>query len=139
MEFQHPLVLFDGVCNFCNATVNFLIRQDKAARLRFLPLQSEFGQQLLEEYNLPKTHFDSFVFIKKGKAYISSSAGLKVIRELPWYWKWVQALWVIPKPIRDALYNFIARNRYRWFGRKDQCMIPTPELRNRFISYETKH
>lgn len=137
MEFQHPLVLFDGVCNFCNASVNFMISQDKNARLRFLPMQSKLGKQLLEKYELPISDFNSFILIDKGKAYQSSSASLKVLKILPWYWQWTQLFWVIPKPLRDALYNVIARNRYKWFGKKEQCMIPTPGVKSRFISYET--
>ena len=116
-----------------------MIRLDKNARLRFLPMQSKLGQQLLEQYGLPLIDFNSFVFIDKGKSYQSSSAGLKVLKILPWYWQWTQLFWIIPKPLRDAMYNLIARNRYRWFGKKDQCMIPTPDIRSRFISYETLH
>ena len=114
-----------------------MIRLDKNARLRFLPMQSKLGQQLLEQYGLPLIDFNSFVFIDKGKSYQSSSAGLKVLKILPWYCQWTQLFWIIPKPLRDAMYNLIARNRYRWFGKKDQCMIPTQEVKSRFINYET--
>jgi predicted DCC family thiol-disulfide oxidoreductase YuxK len=131
---EHPVVLFDGVCNFCNASVNFLIRQDKKNVFRFAPLQSEYGQKLLETYQLPKKQLDSFVLIDNGKVYKSSNAGLRLYGKLPWYWKWTQLFWIVPRFIRDGVYNLIARNRYRWFGKKDSCMIPTPSVRNRFLS-----
>lgn len=130
---DHPVVLFDGVCNFCNGMVNFLIRQDKGQKLRFAALQSEAGQKLLEQYRLPKENFNSFILIQNGKAYKSSTAGLRLYSTLPWYWKWTQIFWMVPKPVRDAVYGFVARNRYKWFGKKDQCMLPTPDVRNRFL------
>ncbi|HEU4470507.1 MAG TPA: thiol-disulfide oxidoreductase DCC family protein [Flavisolibacter sp.] len=128
-----PVVLFDGVCNFCNGTVNFLIRQDKAAALRFAALQSPAGQDLLAAYGLDKKHFESFVFIENGKTYMGSEAGLRLYRYLPWYWQWVQAFRIVPVVLRDAVYAWVARNRYRWFGKKEACMIPSPEVRERFL------
>ena len=127
------MILFDGVCNFCNAGVNFIIKQDKKKVFHFAALQSEAGQNLLQQFNLPKEGFDSFVLIYNGKAYKKSSAGLKVYSQLPWYWKWTQAFWIAPRFIRDAVYDFIARNRYKWFGKKDACMIPTPDVKSRFL------
>ena len=129
---EHPVVLFDGVCNFCNASVNFLIRQDKRDVFRFAPLQSEYGQKLLESHQLPK-QLDSFVLIDSGKVYKSSTAGLRLYNKLPWYWKWTQVFWIVPRFIRDGVYNFIARNRYRWFGKKESCMIPSPAVKSRFL------
>lgn len=130
---DHPIVLFDGVCNFCDGAVNFLIRQDKKGIFRFAPLQSEAGQQLLKKYNLPTTHFDTFILIDKGKVYNRSSAALKIYSHLSWYWQWTQIFWIIPPFIRNAVYSFIARNRYKWFGKKEQCMVPTLEVRERFL------
>lgn len=130
---DHPVILFDGVCNFCNGVVNFTIRQDKKGVFRFAALQSPAGQQLLKQYGLPTHAFDSFILIDKGKAYKSSTAGLKLYSGLPWYWRWTQVFWVVPRFLRDAVYNTIARNRYKWFGRQEQCMVPTQELRNRFL------
>lgn len=129
-----PIILFDGVCNFCNAGVNFIIRQDKQEVFRFAALQSEAGQKLLSQYRLPNKEFKSFVLIDNHKVYQKSSAGLKVYGKLPWYWRWTQVFWLAPKVVRDAVYDFIARNRYKWFGKKEQCMMPTPELRSRFLS-----
>ncbi len=130
---EHPVVLFDGVCNFCNGAVNYIIRQDKKDVFRFTALQSEAGQQLLEHHKLPRQHFDSFILVEKGKIYKASTAGLKIYGRLPWYWKWTQVFWIVPAFIRDAVYHFIARNRYKWFGKKESCMIPGPEVRKKFL------
>ena len=134
VEKQYPIVLFDGVCNYCNGLVNFVIRQDKKKKLRFAALQSGAGQKLLAQYKLPLSNFDSFIIIEKGKAYQRSTAALILYNKLPWWWKWTQLFWIFPRFIRDAGYNIIARNRYRWFGKKDQCMVPGPEVRDRFIN-----
>ena len=133
-EINYPVILFDGVCNFCNAGINFIIKQDKKKIFRFAPLQSEAGQKLLEYYGLPTEGFESFVLIEDGKVYQRSTAGLKVCNKLPWFWKWTQLAWIAPKFIRDGVYNFIARNRYKWFGKKDECMIPSADVRSRFLS-----
>lgn len=130
---NNPIILFDGVCNFCNGIVNFIIRQDKKNLFRFAALQSESGKKLLEQYGIDWKNNDSFVVIQNGKAYEKSTAALKVSNQLPWYWKWSQLFWILPKFIRDALYNIIAKNRYKWFGKKEECMIPTPELKERFL------
>ena len=128
-----PVILFDGVCNYCNGMVNFLIRKDKQRRFLFAPLQSSAGQELLRQFGLNTTQLDSFIFISDGKAYLRSTAGLKLYNQLPWYWKWTQLFWIVPRVIRDAVYNFIARNRYKWFGKRDQCMVPSAEVRERFL------
>jgi len=128
-----PIILFDGVCNYCNSMVNFIIGQDTQKRFVFAPLQSISGQQLLRDHHLPFNDFDSFVLIDHGKAYMRSSASLNVFKKLPWYWKWTQFFWIVPPFLRDAVYNVIARNRYKWFGKKEACMIPGPELKARFL------
>jgi predicted DCC family thiol-disulfide oxidoreductase YuxK len=127
------LSCFDGVCNFCNDAVNFIIRQDKKKIFRFAALQSEAGQKLLTTFHLPKENFTSFILIDEGKVYKGSTAGLRLYNKLPWFWKWTQVFWLVPKTIRDAIYQFIARNRYKWFGKKEACMIPTPDVRSRFL------
>ena len=129
----YPVIIFDGVCNFCHSSVNFIIKQDKKKVFHFAALQSEAGQKLLEEYDLPKKEFESFVLIDDGKFYQKSSAGLKVYGKLPWYWKWTQLFWIVPKFIRDGIYDLIAKNRYKWFGKKEQCMLPTPDVKERFL------
>jgi predicted DCC family thiol-disulfide oxidoreductase YuxK len=127
------IILFDGVCNYCNSIVNFIIKQDKEKKFVFAPLQSLTGQQLLHQHGLPSNDFDSFVLIDNKKVYQRSGASLYVLNKLSWYWKWTQIFWIIPPLLRDALYNLVARNRYKWFGKKDSCMIPTPEVRGRFL------
>lgn len=130
---ENPVILFDGVCNFCNGTVNFVLKQDRKDVFRFAALQSEAGRKLLEKYKLSTEEFDSFVLLDEGKIYKKSAAALRVMNKLPWFWKEVQLFRVIPTPFRDAIYDFIARNRYKWFGKKDQCMIPTLEIKSRFL------
>lgn len=131
---NHSIILFDGVCNFCNSAINFVLKQDRKGVFHFAPLQSEAGQKLLQQYRLPTEEFESFVLIDDGKVYKKSTASLRVLNKLPWYWKEAQILRIIPTVFRDAIYDFIARNRYKWFGKKGQCMIPTPEMRSRFLS-----
>jgi predicted DCC family thiol-disulfide oxidoreductase YuxK len=133
VENDKPIILFDGVCNFCNGVVNFLIKQDKEKKLRFAALQSEAGVQLLEQYGFPPSYQQSFIFIDKGKAYRKSTAALKLYNQLPWYWKWIQVFWIVPKFLRDAVYEFISKHRYKWFGKKEKCRMPTPDERSRFL------
>ena len=131
---EHPIILFDGICNFCDSAINFVLKQDKKKIFRFSTLQSEAGQKLLQQHNLSTKDFDSFVLIDDGKVYKKSAASLRVMNKLPWYWKEVQVFKIIPTIFRDAIYDFVARNRYKWFGKKDSCMIPTPEIKGRFLS-----
>lgn len=128
-----PIILFDGVCNFCNGSVNFVIQRDKRSKLKFAALQSEAGQQLLKQYDLPTTSFDTFIFIEDGVAYTLSTAALKVCKYLTALWPLLYGFMIVPKFIRDGIYKWIAKNRYNWFGKKDHCMIPSPGLRERFL------
>jgi predicted DCC family thiol-disulfide oxidoreductase YuxK len=130
---ESPIILFDGVCNFCNNTVNFILGQDKKQVFRFAALQSNAGQQLLKKYQFSQENFNSFLFIENGKPYTASTAALHLIRYLPWYWQWAQVFWLIPRFIRDSIYQLIANNRYRWFGRREACMVPSPEVKKRFL------
>ena len=129
----NPIILFDGVCNFCNSSVNFVIDRDKKSVIKFAALQSEAGQQLLQQFNLSTSEFNSFIFIEAGTVYTASTAALKVSKYLTALWPLLYGFIIVPKFIRDGVYNWIAKNRYKWFGKKDQCMIPTPEVRNRFL------
>ncbi len=126
------ILLFDGECNLCNGIVQFVIKRDPNAKYQFAALQSETGQKLLKEYNFPN-QFDSFIMIEDGKAYQKSSAALRVVRHLNGGWRLFTVFKIIPTPIRDVIYNFIARNRYKWFGKRDSCMIPTPDIKSRFL------
>lgn len=126
------IIMFDGECNFCDKSVQFIIRRDPKACYKFASLQSEAGRTLLKQFQVP-VDMDSFVFIDGDQYYTQSSAALRVCKHLKGFWKLAYALLVVPKPIRDYLYGIIAKNRYKWFGKKDSCMLPSPEIRNRFI------
>lgn len=130
---ENQVILFDGVCNFCNYWVNFTIKKDKKKILRFAPLQGETAKRLIADYKINHTTLSSVIFIDNGKAYTQSSAALRICKHLDNGWKLFYGLIIIPKFIRDPIYNIIARNRYKWFGKKDTCMIPTPELKERFL------
>ena len=133
MNSDQPVILFDGVCNFCNYWVNFAIKRDKRKELKFTTLQGETARQLLPKYNINPTSLSSVILIDNGKAYTQSSAAIRICKYLNGGWKLFYGLMIIPKFIRDFFYNIIARNRYKWFGKKESCMAPTPELRERFL------
>ncbi|MDO9375276.1 MAG: thiol-disulfide oxidoreductase DCC family protein [Ferruginibacter sp.] len=130
---EAPIILFDGVCNFCDSTVNFVIRKNKAAQIRFATLQSETGQRLLAQYKLSTISLDSFIFIEDGKAFSRSTGALRVCRYFPGAWPVFYGFIIVPLPIRNYIYNVIARNRYKWFGQKETCMVPGPSIRQRFL------
>lgn len=127
------VVLFDGVCNFCNASINFIIEHDKTGYFKFAPLQSEIGEKLLVKHGIDTVETDSVILVEGEKAYIHSEAALRIARRLDGAWSWAFALRVIPRPVRDLAYKLIARHRYRFFGRRDACMMPTPDIRARFL------
>ena len=128
-----PVILFDGVCNLCNGVVNFLIDRDPEARLRFGSLQSAEADKLLAELQFDGSGIDSILLIADGRVLVKSAAALAIAKELGGGWTLMRVLWIVPKPLRDFIYDWIARNRYRWFGRRDECRVPTPDLRMRFI------
>jgi predicted DCC family thiol-disulfide oxidoreductase YuxK len=130
---DRPIILFDGVCNFCNSAVNFVIERDNKKAFRFAPLQSAAGQILLNQYGLSTSDLKSFVLIEDNEAFTETTAALRVTKYLYTPWPMMQAFLVLPTFLRDPVYNFIARNRYKWFGKKEECMVPTPELRSRFL------
>jgi predicted DCC family thiol-disulfide oxidoreductase YuxK len=132
-ETSYPVVLFDGVCNLCNGIVKFSLRRDRKGILRFASLQSEAAKDLLRSHDIDENQMDTFVFVESGKAYTRSTAGLKLFKSFGFPWSILYVLIIIPRSIRDALYNFIAQNRYRWFGKEESCMIPSPEVRARFL------
>lgn len=131
---KESIILFDGVCNLCNGVVNFVIKRDKKNSLQFAPLQSETAYVLLRKYKTQTLGMPSFVFIENGKVYTQSTGALKVCRHLSGAWPALYALLIVPQFIRDGVYKWIAKNRYKWFGKKDECMIPTPELRSKFLN-----
>jgi predicted DCC family thiol-disulfide oxidoreductase YuxK len=133
MSTAEQIILFDGVCNFCNGSVNFLIKRDPNGIFKFAPLQSEIGQQLITKNNITG-EIDSIILVKENIVYIKSDALIEIIKELKWYWKMLIIVKIIPKKFRDLLYDLIANNRYKWFGKRDSCMIPDENVKSRFIS-----
>jgi predicted DCC family thiol-disulfide oxidoreductase YuxK len=133
---EGPVVLFDGVCNLCNSSVNFVIDHERDRDVRFASLQSEAGSELLERVGrkLPEGDPESIVVVEGGRVFERSAAILRIARHLRWPWRVLAAMAVVvPRPLRDVVYRWIARNRYRWFGKSDVCRVPTPELRERFL------
>lgn len=131
MEQQYPIVLFDGVCNLCASSVQWIIRHDPEGVFRFASLQGAVGSTLQREYNIPEDT-DSIVFIEDGRYWIMSDAALRIARHCHG-WRWLYHLRFFPKVLRNAVYRLIAANRYRWFGKKSECWLPTPELKARFL------
>ena len=127
------MLLFDGVCNLCNASVDFVIRRDKRGRIRFAPLQSEIAEKLLPGHDRTG-ELESSVLVLDGEVYRESTAALKVAHMLAWPWPLLYAFIVVPRPIRDVVYRWIGRNRYRWFGKRETCRLPSAEERGRFLA-----
>lgn len=127
------IVLFDGVCNFCNGAVNWVIERDEAGYFKFAALQSEIGQELTAKYGIDTAKTDSIVLVDDDKVFTYSTAALRISRKLNGIWSWAYALIIIPKPVRDFFYRLFAKYRYRLFGKQDACMMPTPEIRARFL------
>lgn len=127
------IVLFDGVCNLCNSTVQFLIQRDRKGILKFASLQSPTGQAILEKYNLINQNIDSIVFVENNQIYYFSDAPLRMVRYLDGAWWILRSLLIVPRFVRDAVYKWIARNRYKWFGKQESCMLPRLEWQNRFL------
>jgi predicted DCC family thiol-disulfide oxidoreductase YuxK len=134
---KHPVILFDGVCNLCSSSVQYVIKHDPRKIFRFASLQSAFAQKILSAYHLPVSNYNSFILINNNDIYTRSTAALLVAKELKGFVKLLYVFIIIPKFIRDAVYNIIAKNRYNWFGKKNECWIPTPELKSLFIDVAT--
>lgn len=130
---EKNIILFDGVCNLCVSSVQFIIKRDPVGIFYFASLQSDVGVRLSENFGALIEKTDSIILIKGDKCYIESDAALKIASKLKGGWKLLYIFIIIPKPLRDAVYRYVARNRYKWFGKKDACMIPTPDLEKRFI------
>jgi predicted DCC family thiol-disulfide oxidoreductase YuxK len=126
------IVLFDGVCNFCSDAVNFIIDRDPENKFKFAPLQSEIGQELRAKYNIDES-IDSIVLIEDDQAFTHSTAALRIAKGLSGVWSGAYMFMIIPRPLRDLYYELFAKYRYRLFGKKEACMIPTPEVRARFL------
>jgi len=128
-----PILLFDGHCNLCNAWVNFIVKRDSSSTIRFASLQSLAGNRLLEEHKIDSNYIDSLVLFEEDKVSVSSTAALRILSYLDGWERHMIFLSVVPRPLRDIVYRFVAKNRYRWFGRREQCMVPTVKLSKRFL------
>ncbi|QJX45615.1 thiol-disulfide oxidoreductase DCC family protein [Hymenobacter taeanensis] len=134
MSGASAIILFDGVCNLCHGFVQFVIGRDKNQYFQFASLQSEVGQALLRQHGLqPAITPETVVLLEGGQAYAYSSAVLRIMRHLSGAWRWLYIARVLPRPLRDAAYRFVARHRYQWFGQQEACLLPTPALRQRFL------
>ena len=127
------IVIFDGVCNLCARSVQFILRHESEPRFQFSPVQSAAGARLLTAHGYSAANVATFVFLSEGKVYTRSTAALRIARHFKGPWQLLRALWIVPRPLRDLLYDLVARNRYSWFGKADSCLMPTPELSARFL------
>lgn len=130
---RNPIVLFDGVCNLCNSSINFIIKNDKKRIFRFAPLQSDISRKLLNRFNLSEKDFDTVILIQGSDVFTKSSAALQITKQLQFPFNLFIFLKIIPKFLRDKIYDYIAANRYTWFGRRENCMVPTEELKGLFL------
>jgi len=128
------IIFFDGVCNLCNASINFIMKRDKNNRFLVGALQDTFSKEVLSDFEVKPDYLDSLVLLEKGKIYYKSTAALKIARQLSGLWPIFSPLIILPKWLRDPVYDWIARNRYSWFGKKNTCRIPSPEERAKFLS-----
>ncbi|WP_405351989.1 thiol-disulfide oxidoreductase DCC family protein [Nonlabens sp. Asnod3-H03] len=130
---QNDVILFDGVCNLCNGAVTFIIKRDRKNHFRFAALESDIGVLYLKKHNINPEEVDSIVLIRGERAYVKASAALRTAQKLSGLWPLLYILIIIPKFISNAIYDYIATNRYKWFGKQESCMIPTEELRDKFL------
>ena len=127
------IVLFDGICNLCSAFFSFVYLYDHNRHFHFAWLQSPAACKILDMLGLPKDHFNTIIYLEQGIPYFKSDAFLKIVRHLRFPWSLLRISVILPRPIRDRIYDFVAQNRYKWFGKKDHCLVPTGELKQRFI------
>ncbi|TAH01121.1 MAG: thiol-disulfide oxidoreductase DCC family protein [Sphingobacteriales bacterium] len=127
------VILFDGVCNLCNTFVQFIIKHDKKDKFSFAPLQSNYAIEVIKNHNLNNNQLQSVVFIANQKIYTKSNAALQIAKHLGGLWSLFGCLNIFPLKLRDAVYNYVAKNRYKWFGKKQSCMVPTANLKNKFL------
>jgi len=130
---EPAILLFDGVCNLCNHSVQWVIKYDKARNFRFTSQQSDYGQALLKQHQLSDALLQTLILIENGKAYTQSTAVLRVTRKMDGLWPVLYPLIFVPRPIRDMVYNYIAKKRYDWFGKMDACMVPAPDQQELFL------
>jgi predicted DCC family thiol-disulfide oxidoreductase YuxK len=134
VEINKKIILFDGVCNLCNRSIQFIIKHDTKDEFRFATLQGEIGKSLIKDRNIDTSKVDSIILIEPGVAYyIKSTAALKIGHSFGGIWKIISVLNLIPSRLRNIVYDFVARNRYKWYGKKDHCMVPTLEIKAKFL------
>lgn len=129
------IVLYDGVCNLCNESVKFIIQRDRSAKFKFAPMQEPAGIALLKQHGLEDIDLSTFVLIRFGKVYLRSSAWMQIVRDLDGAWPVLSVGSIVPRFIRDGVYDFIGSNRYRWFGKQAMCLIPTADNKKRFLDW----
>lgn len=129
----YPIILFDGVCNLCSSSVQFVIKHDSQQKFKFASLQSDVAKTILHDFAAASTSFNSVILVEEGIVYYRSSAALRIAKRLSFPYNLLYAFIIIPPFIRNAVYDYIAKNRYQWFGKKEECWVPTPELRDRFV------
>lgn len=134
---NRPIIIFDGVCNFCNGAVNFIIKRDPNAQFYFTPIQSSLAKELMVQYQVNNVGIDTFLLIKGDQAFVFSNAALEIAKDLTGAWYLFNAFKLVPSPIRDALYKLFARNRYSLFGKAEACILPTEEYRSRFLGLDS--
>lgn len=134
MTSEKSVILFDGVCNLCNASIDFILKRDTKNQFLVGALQEDSGKKLLSRYEVNPEYLDSLVLIEDEKIYFRSTAALRIAKKLPGLWPLFYALLILPSPIRDGAYNWIGRNRYRWFGKKNTCRLPSPEEKMKFLT-----
>lgn len=132
-EVNFPVLLFDGVCNLCNGSVQWVLMHDAKAQFRFAALQSDTGQMLLRQFGLAPAQLDTVVLVAGDRVFLRSDAPLEIVRRLGGGWALLYVFKVLPRPLRNAVYDWVARHRYRWFGRQETCMLPRPEWKGRFV------
>lgn len=132
------IVIFDGLCKLCSRSVRFILRHDRRGVFKFLPAQSAPGRALLIQCGMNPEQLETFVLVGDGRVYVRSNAALAIAAELDWPWRALRFLRVVPRPLRDSLYSSVARNRYRWFGKRDRCLIPTDDMTSRFVEHDRR-
>lgn len=127
------ILLFDGACNLCNGSVQFVIKRDKKAKVKFASLQSDTGQKIMLENKIPNEYIDSIIFFENNRIYYKSTAALKLFKQLDGIWSWIYVLIILPRFFRDFVYDFIAKNRIKWFGKAETCWVMTADYKKRFV------
>ena len=132
-DIKSPVLLFDGVCNLCNASVQWILKRDRKGIFKFAALQSDTGQVLLQQFGFSEKNFDTVILVDGPRIFTRSDAALEIVRRIGGWWAFLTVFKIIPRPVRNAIYDWVARNRYRWFGKTEACMLPRPEWKERFV------